>query len=1587
MKQLIKQVLKSFKHSLFLIISLVFIAICIIFSSFSLLYLNKNTNDSINNLNKYGNSSNSVIEKKYDIRKPSYITNDFNNLKSVNHTIYVSNFSYKSGERNIIFPYNSTDFSSPDVNAKPWNRKNGIIRTTPGETSKDEFGNTIYNLKTISSTNLNDWTGLGWSMSNAGGGQIFFPENLVFNYDDSGNQKLVGNYNASTKKIEKNFSLLETTYRASKNSFTEFDTSSTTDLSININTPIVFSKPIDVDMNLVAVSKDAELYSVLYRNIKTERNPFYQFGLDLSSLSNLQLEMLNVVFTPEERSGILNGEFLLKDSWIGNTIKSQTGSFDGNTTSVQFNNFKKEILESLVEQREEELLNEFNNRIDDYFDKFAKINNIDYSNEKSFSTSDQSTSFNYIVANKENNSINKIVYTGGSKLVDSTKYLDVVDNITYATEYFFSSNKFMFNLIQLMVSSRDGLETIDPVVIRKIEKIINNYNNNEAIDYGDYKYIFAIYQPEYELSKFVSTNEQNIKLKFNYLYGISQLKLEKTLLVETIYSNAVVVPEKYLNALNKEFLPIEIWNEWVNKWNSLKDSWDSIENTDSQNFSVEFRKWISTLDSKYLIEINTYKFVIIGSGLSPEMAYPSYSLENLIINAKNEMLIYVNNQGYRTILSTVPTIFQNDYYSTKIDTKKISIDNFDTQYRAIFNQSSNEKLVVDSSDFQSNQSILSFRISLPKSISFYVTVVALTIIIILIALGLYLAYLLIKSYITKNQVQLAIIKANGFSNFKICIAVSFFGLVVSVFAGTIGYVIAFFLQSIFFSVVSPFWFIHTTFLPFSLLGFFGGCFVIFSIFFAFTYLILKITFRKPINELIAQTTEIKISKALTLLKNNVIKVGPLFKFRLSLSLCNVWRLVFYTILCSTGLSLISIAFSVPEKFTQSTELTSLNKKYAYSFYLTTPTEQGGLYKLQKYSNLGFTDVDNGIYPLYDGELNGVTYTNVSKYKYPYTIQQLKVFDPITGNQKKDENGKPLYFANIMLPSYNASFALQYDSTFLMNAVFSKWLFDIDIPQVGLNVWEFVKSSLPAEIISRAETQDQIFLKSIYNSTNKFIKDDLEKYKFIIYDQQTNLYKVNSEQAINDTIVPEKIGFRQTFLDFIGKVYGDEDLSNKDVKLSYGIIPYNENTETLTVVNAKPDFLKDNSKVKSINLIGIKPDSKYIQLKNNSSKEIFDLLNDEDALIINNGAAYKYKLNVGDTVNIDVLNSYFRYSEVIANKELNHNYKLKVVGISSASFGEEFYVSQNLANKLTNLSKQNETESDFTGGKIISHYGYDQSKKSVTKYYADKLGSINSVPFNAIITDDSNTFFLRNNINFYSLFGLWPMITETDSLTLKNFLVQVYTNNGNYSAKSLMLNNMISYNPSLLSEQEREQLYNDINTKFPDTTELAEYILSVFSNKPISIVLNNIDSYLTTQQVYLNLFDSIKTVQALGISIFVPIVIIMILVMTSIMMSEIKTMISILKTLGYSNKENINSILFSYIPILALSLLIGLILLIAIIFVLQYTVYNLSNIFISSVINWLPYIYGSLSLLIILFSNFLIILILFKKTNLKKTITS
>ncbi|MEG2342425.1 MAG: hypothetical protein RSB95_04860, partial [Bacilli bacterium] len=72
------------------------------------------------------------------------------------------------------------------------------------------------------------------------------------------------------------------------------------------------------------------------------------------------------------------------------------------------------------------------------------------------------------------------------------------------------------------------------------------------------------------------------------------------------------------------------------------------------------------LPEEYKIEINYLPFVITGTGISSDMSYPISSLEKPIANPLTDVLVYVNNAGYKAISSKLPFVNENTYFSFTI---------------------------------------------------------------------------------------------------------------------------------------------------------------------------------------------------------------------------------------------------------------------------------------------------------------------------------------------------------------------------------------------------------------------------------------------------------------------------------------------------------------------------------------------------------------------------------------------------------------------------------------------------------------------------------------------------------------------------------------------------------------------------------------------------------------------------------------------------------------------------------------------------------------------------------------------------------
>ncbi|MDE7112185.1 MAG: ABC transporter permease, partial [Malacoplasma sp.] len=973
----------------------------------------------------------------------------------------------------------------------------------------------------------------------------------------------------------------------------------------------------------------------------------------------------------------------------------------------------------------------------------SQINDINYNIQESYSLEDYKSFSSYLISKKGGNygmsnqdgNIDKVILTSGSNirssyqffgekynyLANSGKDEDISNALTATTKVGGTSQpklgdrysinekgEYLINLVRYindcyfssLLSHSDENEIV--TAAKNLAKsLVNQFDNYGYFNVNDYYHLFCLINPavyynsptnqitidDFGPKDMFSYNDQNLSFYFNVKGGFTPSWYAGQAVLASPYGNAAVVNIKWLESNNKEVLPVNLWYE------SLKMS------------SEEFFNWKKEIDSKYLLTINSIDFLIIGTGISFENSYPIVSPQNMIPNTSIESVVYVDDIGYKSLLLSNSQAIQSYYYAINFKNNKADINEFNKVVEKYM------KKAYSSFDVSDSNNLLTARISYPNIIQKYIELATTILVIVLVIIGVYLAYLLIKIYIEKNQVSLAIAKANGLSTFKISVALSAFGFIVSVISGTIAYLLALFSQSLFLNILDNYWFISIIPHNFSIFGLLGGALLIYIAFFFFVLIGVWKTFRSPINELLTKSSELKINKLLYLMKSRKIPLFALTKFRISLTLSKLTRFFLFIILCSVGLSIISVGAAIPNKFEFSQKETLANKKYDYRYNLQTPSEQSGLYKIQDYAELGTTDKKNGIYDIYTTSMN-ISVSN------PYTVlledesnSDYMALRNLDGSIKLF-NGEKKYFSNFLLPSYAGTQQFATDLDFFRNVVVSKWLVDFEISIAGIyiNAWSYVSQSFPGDLISKINALSNNFVSSILDVPE--LKKINDEKNFIIRRSDGN-YAINAEVVIDLSNITktDTVRFTNDFLTFIGMVYGDEELSSKDAKIAFGIIPFRNldektsETETYTYLdvtlndpNVSISSMRNNGKNKLVNInqqiVGIKKDSDYVKLLDENGDSLNHLLfefnsnennNQIYPLIINQGAAYQYSLSVGDLISVDVNNTYDRFSKNILEISPIKKVKFKVVGISTDSFGINLYTSQKDSNEILKLN--------------------------------------------------------------------------------------------------------------------------------------------------------------------------------------------------------------------------------------------------------------------------------------------------------------
>lgn len=1366
-----------------------------------------------------------------------------------------------------------------------------------------------------------------------------------------------------------------------------------------------------------------------------------------------------------------NSDYSKLEDATFNSFNSLTTSYGGNTGLS--------IVKEWLKNYGDDKLSDIKPKLITYEKKFlsyvkmANLSNVEYNLQKSFTLSDFKSYQSFLVSlkggsygdNNQTNDINKLITTSGSNLTNgydfltskysylkaneysddqqksnSTKYEDISNALLYAepiaaasqpvlgTGYSINENGvYLINLVRFIkdsylmgISASSSSNTgnnysISDHIISLANSILNEYDQKPTgkISVNDYYHLFALVTPknyfsyvnsdapDSSSSYMFNNKSQNIVYSFVTNGGLTSASYDSEAIVAAPYGNAVVVNEKWMNSNNKSTLPVSEWNKALLMTSS------------------EFKNWKNNLDSKYKVTINSLTFIIIGTGVSFENAYPIVSTDSPIPNPKTQGVIYVDDIGYNSLLYTNSSVDQDIYFAIRFNKKLTNLN----KINSVMNKYTED--AYSSTELKNSSNLLTARISYPKMIANYVNIFSIILIVILIIIGTYLSSLLIKIYVEKNRISLAVAKANGINTWQISLSLSTFGIVTSIVSGIIGYVVAFLSQGMFLGILSNFWFTPIVQHNFSTIGFIGGSICLYLAFLFFSFLGVVKTFKNPINELLSSTEELRVNKLLYLLKSRKVPLFALTKFRISLSLSKLTRFVLFVILCSAGISIITVGTAIPRKFSTSQSSTLTNKQYSYRYDLQTPSEQSGLYKVQSYADLGTTDEANGIYDVYSNSM----YYNNNPYNSLITSddqskKDLMALRDLDGNVITYSNGQHKYFSNFLLPSYVSISSFSYDIGLFRNAIVTKWLVDFDISVAGIhiNAWDFVSQSFPSQLVSRINAISNNFVSNILEVPQ--LKEINDKENYIIQNSSGN-WVLNSNEVLDLSNIANtaSIRFNDDFLKFIGMVYGDSELSSLDSKISFGIVPFrdldsDESTETYTYLDAtlndpkvRIPSLRNNGKRTLTNIsqkiYGIKENSEYLTLTNSKNENLNNLLNQKTnsidgyetyPVVINQGAAYQYDLSVGDNFKIDVSNTYSRYTDKMLGKDPTKTIKLKVVGISSDAFQTGMYISQENANKILGLN--------FSQGATIvgtSTFKYTSSGKEIkTTLLGDWNSGVlessrespyqiiqkdypkNYVPFNGVFSKEENPL-LVNSLVLENTTGLWGNYTSFNDTGFANLISGVGIDK--------VLNLVFPYTTKNIEElskyynlstTDKESLIHSIS-KNMTTYTLETWLNSIFG-APSIVAIESFEYFKTIFDTYVTIFNTLLVIETMLICLFVPLIIIIIMIVSSVMMNDFRKLIAILKTLGYSDKENLLSILVIFIPVVLISLIVGIVLIASLSTFFNFMIFNAASIYLSPAIDWIAYLYGVIAIIGIVIINFIFVSLYLRKQNLKNSIT-
>ncbi|MDK2819694.1 MAG: ABC transporter permease [Mycoplasmataceae bacterium] len=1014
------------------------------------------------------------------------------------------------------------------------------------------------------------------------------------------------------------------------------------------------------------------------------------------------------------------------------------------------------------------------------------------------------------------------------------------------------------------------------------------------------------------------------------------------IVISDIASYLVKINEAYLNANRKEVYKIDSSNMPSN--------------------SIEMDSLLKSLDSKYKINVNGLEFLIVGVDSTVDYLYPVTNLDNIQVDTKSQVLMYVNQQGFDRVKESNANANIDKYFllispkglSPSVLRNKINkyvymnitgLNNYDDLSESEKNNFIYKKAFLYN-EFSPLNPERSLRVQTIETLISTLNNANILISSILVSLIGIITIFIVKRYISSKSKVLGILKAQGYKSIQIAASICILPLIVTFFGASLGYIVGYLCQIPIMGVFSGYWTLPIIPLQFDIVSLaitvFLPLFGLILLTIMTTLYLLRI---KP-TELMDGSFQLNHSKSAEIIKSKFKSKNIKSKFTLSLSLNSIWKLISLFVSLLFTVTIISFSIASNNAFGHAIHKTYQNRKYNFKIDLTTPTLEGG-----SLSILDKQSLEDLLYVPIGNPNEGATYLGDYFKPGPNGVINFS-----SGNENYYPNGKPKIWdkhvitkssldlivnsggieVNVWNTLFNSMPDSQRSTAIAKSQYASKWLeWSQDLENYGQDnehklsasndLGEQVKVPYFKYIINEVSPQDSKFVyrnineitgdyfyqdivisgEGIYDPDNKSLRDKYRDFLVTSYDKALSAKNEVYDENEIFSEVPQDY-----FITFGSVIFNNEKnekfsyastVDQKDVSHTPIINGYNQNSEQIKIVDSSGQNL-----IKKANMMW------------KESKTVVPV-------IINHVVKDSRNLNIGSKIELKITNNTGRFTNVIKEKLNLGNIEkttqmFEVIGINETYIDEEWTTSQEIINEITYLNNP-------------------------------LLSNNEEIPFNGVLSTEEIPMQATGALSLYSENGYWAADEKIDLSSLNNsteqqeknknifrelfFKVKRFGTTDTYINGSVFATTLKIINPNF-TEIEIESLIlkllqiEDITLSQvvePGNESRVNNSLELFAeiygnNSILSPTFMNIKSKNIESGFISNTTNAINSVSTMVIVLSLLISITTLIMISTLIINENERNAAIFSILGYNHREKMILFFSLYVPIIILSILLS-----------------------------------------------------------------